>query len=60
VPKPAQQIILQALKDHPSIEIHTYPGCDHAFARPGGEHFDEAAAKLAGGRTLQFFQKALG
>jgi len=59
VPKPAQQVILQALKDHPQIEIHTYPGCDHAFARPGGEHYDEAAAKLAGGRTLQFFQKAL-
>ena len=60
VPKPAQQIILQALKDHPQIEIHTYPGCDHAFARAGGAHYDEAAARQAGGRTLQFFGKALG
>jgi carboxymethylenebutenolidase len=60
VPKPAQAIILAALKDHPQIEIHTYPGCDHAFAREGGEHFDAAAAKLANGRTLQFFQKVLG
>jgi carboxymethylenebutenolidase len=60
VPKPAQQIIVQALKDHPMVEIHTYPGCDHAFARPGGQHYDEAAAKLAGGRTLQFFAKHLG
>jgi carboxymethylenebutenolidase len=59
-PKEAQAVILQALKDHPMIEIHTYPGCDHAFARPGGEHYDEAAAKLAGGRTLSFFQKHLG
>jgi carboxymethylenebutenolidase len=59
VPKPAQQLILQALKDHPHVEIHTYPGCDHAFARPGGQHYDEAAARLAGGRTLTFFQKAL-
>jgi len=59
VPKPAQQIILQALKDHPQIESHTYPGCDHAFARDGGEHYDEAAAKLAGGRTLTFFQRTL-
>ncbi len=60
VPKAAQAIILQALKDHPNIEIHTYPGCDHAFARAGGEHYDEAAAKLAGGRTLQFFQRTIG
>src|SRR5258707_3085454 len=40
VPEPAQAVILAALKDHPQIEIHTYPGCDHAFAREGGEHFD--------------------
>ncbi len=60
VPKPAQQVILAALKDHPQIEIHTYPGCDHAFAREAGEHFDAAAAKLANGRTLQFFQRTLG
>jgi carboxymethylenebutenolidase len=60
VPKTAQGVILQALKDHPLIEIHTYPGCDHAFARHGGEHFDEAAAKLAGGRTLQFFARTIG
>ena len=60
VPKPAQAVILQALKDHPNVELYTYPGCDHAFARPGGEHYDEAAARLAGGRTLQFFQKHIG
>ncbi|MDB5418186.1 MAG: ysgA [Phenylobacterium sp.] len=60
VPKEAQAVILQALKDHPMIEIHTYPGCNHAFARPGGDHYNEAAARLAGGRTLQFFKKHLG
>jgi carboxymethylenebutenolidase len=60
VPKTAQGVILQALKDDKLIEIHTYPGCDHAFARQGGEHYDEAAAKLAGGRTLQFFQRTIG
>lgn len=59
VPKPAQAVILAALKDHPQIEIHTYPGCDHAFAREGGEHFNAEAAKLANGRTLQFFQRTL-
>jgi len=60
VPKPAQALIIQALKNHPQVTIHTYPGCDHAFARNGGEHYDEAAAKLAAGRTLAFFQQHLG
>ena len=60
VPKEAQAVIIAALKDHPQVEIHTYPGRDHAFARVGGEHYDEADAKLAGGRTLQFFQRTVG
>lgn len=60
VPKEAQAVIVQALKDHPQIEIHIYPGRDHAFARAGGEHYDEADAKLAGGRTLQFFKRTIG
>ena len=60
VPKEAQAAILRDLKNHPQIEIHTYPGRDHAFARAGGEHYHEADARLAGGRTLQFFQRTLG
>lgn len=60
VPKAAQTMIRQALKDHPQVELFTYPGRDHAFARVGGEHYDEADAKLAGGRTLQFFQRTIG
>jgi carboxymethylenebutenolidase len=60
VPKAAQEVILKALKDHPQIEIHTYPGRDHAFARAGGDHYNAADAKLAGGRTLAFFKKNLG
>lgn len=59
VPKEAQEVILNALKNHQQIEIHTYPGCDHAFARRGGEHYDDAAAKLANGRSLAFFQQHL-
>lgn len=59
VPKEAQQLIIASLKDHAQIEIHTYPGRDHAFARPGGQNYDEADARLAGGRSLAFFAKAL-
>jgi len=60
VPKEAQALITATLKNHPQIQIHTYPGRDHAFARVGGEHYDAADAKLAGGRTLTFFQQHLG
>jgi carboxymethylenebutenolidase len=59
VPKEAQAAILRDLKNHPQVQIHTYPGRDHAFARHGGEHYHEADAKLADGRTLQFFQGLL-
>jgi carboxymethylenebutenolidase len=60
VPKEAQAVIVQALKDNPLVEIYTYPGRDHAFARPGGQHYHEADAKLAQGRMLAFFEKHLG
>jgi len=59
VPKEAQSVILQALRNHPQIEIHTYPGRDHAFARKGGEHYHEADAGQANARTAAFFQKNL-
>jgi carboxymethylenebutenolidase len=59
-PKPARDLILNALKNHPRIEIRTYPGRDHAFARPGGEHYDAADAALAESRTLDFLKRNLG
>jgi len=59
VPKEAQALIIASLKNHPQIEIHTYPGRDHAFARKGGEHYDAADAALADRRTLAFFAKHL-
>lgn len=59
VPKPAQERILAALKNHPHLTIHTYPGRNHAFARPGGEHFDAADAQTANDRTLAFFRARL-
>lgn len=59
VPKAAQELIIHSLKNHPEITIHTYPGRDHAFARPGGEHYHEGDASLAGQRSLSFFAKHL-
>ena len=60
VAKPAQDQIKAALKNHAGIEIFSYPGRDHAFARVGGEHYDAADAQTAGVRTLAFFKKTLG
>ena len=59
VPKEAQALIVSTLRNHPQVEIFTYPGRDHAFARRGGEHYDAADAALAGSRTLALFKKAL-
>jgi len=59
VPRPAQEAIVTALKDNPRIEIHRYPGRDHAFARKGGDHYDAADAALAWRRTLAFFSENL-
>jgi carboxymethylenebutenolidase len=60
VPKPAQAQIVGALKSHPQITIHSYPGRDHAFARMGGEHYHETDARTAGERSLAFFKQHLG
>ena len=60
VPKAAQQRIVSALKDHPQVTLHTYPGRDHAFARPGGDHFHQADAGLANDRTVDFLKAHLG
>jgi carboxymethylenebutenolidase len=59
VAKPAQQIIIEALKNRSIAEIFTYPGRDHAFARPGGEHYDAADAARAMSRTLTFLNTRL-
>jgi carboxymethylenebutenolidase len=41
------------------VEVHSYPGVDHAFARHKGDHYDKAAAELANSRTLAFLKKHL-
>lgn len=43
-----------AYKDDPRVTIWEYPKAGHAFARPGGGHFDPAAADLADMRTISF------
>ena len=59
VPPEAQEKIKAVFTPHSRIALHVYEGQDHAFARPGGEHYDEAATKLANDRTLTFFKETL-
>ena len=60
VPAAAQAQIKAALGADPRVTIHVYPGMDHAFARVGGQHFDETSAKSADARTTAFFRRHLG
>lgn len=59
VPQPAQAAIHAALDDHPQATLHDYAGCDHAFAREGGMHYDGEAAATAHARSLDFLRAAL-
>lgn len=59
VPKPARDKILASVAKNPVIEAYVYEGADHAFARPGGQNFNEQAADLANDRSFKFFTKHL-
>src|SRR5262249_9180661 len=59
VPKEAQEKIRGTLSRNSAVSLHVYPGCDHAFARVGGAHWNAAAAKQANERTAAFFAKHL-
>ena len=59
VPPEAQKKIVDELKSNSLVTIHSYPEMNHAFARPGGMHYDKACADLANGRTATFFRQHL-
>ena len=60
VPPEAQAAIHQGLDSNPLVTLHDYPEDDHAFARPGGAHYNAASADLANQRTLDFLNRHLG
>jgi carboxymethylenebutenolidase len=59
VPPPAQAAMHAGLDGNKFCTLYDYPEQDHAFARIGGEHYDEAAAKSAMSRTVSFFKTRL-
>ena len=58
-PPAAQKQIHEALDANSLVTIHDYPDQDHAFGRPGGQHYDQGAAELANLRTVEFFVRHL-
>jgi carboxymethylenebutenolidase len=59
VPPEAQKQIVDGLAAYKLVAIHRYPEMDHAFARPGGKHYDQANAGLANSRTATFLRQHL-
>jgi carboxymethylenebutenolidase len=59
ISKDAQARIKAALAGKPNAQVFSYPGCNHAFARHTGLHYDAAAAALANGRTWAFLADRL-
>ena len=59
IPKEAREKIVNAAAGNARVQIHTYPGQNHAFARHRGMHYDAASAQLANERTYAFFEQHL-
>jgi carboxymethylenebutenolidase len=51
--------VAEIQKDHPDLSAHVYPSAAHGFNCEQRGSYDETAAKLALGRTLEFFGKEL-
>jgi carboxymethylenebutenolidase len=60
VPKDQQAEVHAALDGNDKVTIFDYQGQDHAFARLGGQHYDQASADAARERTLDHFKAHLG
>lgn len=59
IPAEAQARIKDVLGSRENVEIFSYPGCSHAFARHTGTHYDSNAAGLANERTRAFLTEEL-
>ena len=55
----AREKILSAVTRNHVIATHTYPGAEHAFARPGGQTYRAESAELANRRTDEFLASHL-
>jgi len=59
VPPEAQEKIVNMAATHSQVEAFVYPGCDHAFATPGRDSFNQEATSLSVERSLGMFDRVL-
>jgi carboxymethylenebutenolidase len=59
VQKEVNDLLERKLSPNPLVEIHKYPGADHAFARHGGLTYSKPEADRALTLTVDFFHKYL-
>jgi carboxymethylenebutenolidase len=60
VPAAAVAEIRKAFSGREDVEIHVYPGVDHAFARPSGHAWNKPAAVMAHSRSIALFRRVMG
>lgn len=53
------ELLMRRLSPNPLVEIHQYPGADHAFARHGGRTYSKPEADRALSLSLAFFNRHL-
>lgn len=59
VQKEVNELLERKLSPNPLVEIHKYPGADHAFARHGGLTYSKPEADRALALSVDFFHKHL-
>lgn len=59
VPPVVCALIERRLSPNPLVEIHKYPGADHAFARHGGTTYSAPEAERALGLSVEFLARHL-
>lgn len=50
---------LEAVRDHPGVEVAVYGGAEHGYTWPGWPGYDAAAAAASFAATLRLFRAAL-
>ena len=60
VPAAAVAEIRKAFAGRGNVDIHVYPGVDHAFARPGGHAWNKPATLMAHSRSIALFRRVMG
>jgi dienelactone hydrolase len=58
-PAEVNELLTRKLSPNPLVEIHQYPGADHAFARHGGKTYSKPEADRALSLSTSFFNTHL-